>query len=260
MSTNPYEASQQESNVPAAPRPRDNSIWINAPAVLIGCVLLAFFLLPIFRFIPSRHAIHRGACSYNMRRIGVALKSYHVDYGGFPPAYTVDADGKPLHSWRTLILPYLDQKALYDTIDLSKPWDDPINAKAAATRLNYYQCPSASRGEKGKNLTTYLASVGPKSAIHPTRSRKLSEMKADLSNTLILIEVPTDKAVPWMSPQDANESLIMSISGDAKLAHYKGMNIVTADGMTKFLGAKLPSEERRAMITIAGGEKVELDE
>ena len=72
-------------------------------------------------------------CANNLKQIALALRNYESVYHALPPAYTVDAEGKPLHSWRTLILPYLEQQALYDKIDLSKPWDDPANKEAYET-------------------------------------------------------------------------------------------------------------------------------
>ena len=41
------------------------------------------------------------------------MHNYHDEHGSFPPAYIADASGKPMHSWRVLILPYLDEKGLY---------------------------------------------------------------------------------------------------------------------------------------------------
>ena len=81
-----------------------------------------------------------------------------------PPAYTVDAKGRPLHSWRTLILPYLEQEPLYQTIDLSKPWNDPANAKALETSLPVFRCPEAVGPQ---NTTTYLAIVAPNGCFIP---------------------------------------------------------------------------------------------
>ncbi len=83
---------------------------------------------------------------------------------GLPPAYTTDADGKPLHSWHTLILPYMGESHLYNTIDLTKPWDDPENAAAFETILLVYCCPSAREGED--NRTSYLAIVTPNSCYY----------------------------------------------------------------------------------------------
>ena len=83
---------------------------------------------------------------------------------------TTDATGRPLHSWRTLILPYLDQRSLYNAIDLSKPWDDPANADALSKIPSVYRCPSFAGASP---LTTYVAVVGPNAYLHPQNSRTL---------------------------------------------------------------------------------------
>ena len=49
----------------------------------------------------------------NLKQIALAMHNYHDVHRTFPPAYQADASGKPLLSWRVLILPYLEQDALY---------------------------------------------------------------------------------------------------------------------------------------------------
>ena len=109
--------------------------------IAIIAILIAL-LLPAVQ--QAREAARRTQCKNNLHQLGLALHNYHDEYQCFPPAYTVDPDGKPLHSWRTLILPYLEHGPLYATIDLSKPWDDPANKAAYATNIQAYRCPSAS--------------------------------------------------------------------------------------------------------------------
>ena len=72
----------------------------------------------------------------HVAQIGKALQNYHDQHGTFPPAYTVDEDGNPLHSWRTLILPYfapgaIEQrwKDMYDQIRFDEPWDSEHNVQ-----------------------------------------------------------------------------------------------------------------------------------
>ena len=129
----------------------------------VGVVLLLLaLLLPAVRTVPE--ASRRNHCSNMLKQIALALQNYHDVYHGFPPAYTVDDSGRPLHSWRTLILPYIEERALYKTIDLSKPWDDPANAAACQLALDEYQCPSSPH--EG-NRTSYLAIVTPNSCLRP---------------------------------------------------------------------------------------------
>jgi hypothetical protein len=216
----------------------------------IVAVLVAL-LLPAVRRAPE--AGRRSQCKSNLKMIGLALHNYHEDYDAFPPAYTVDAQGKPLHSWRTLILPYLDQRPLYEKIDLSKPWNAPENSEAFQTRVAIYSCPSTNLP---RNHTTYLASAGPSACFHDSESRRFSDITDGASNTLMVIEVPLDRSVPWMSPQDADEQLILSIGAKSKLGHEGGIQAALCDGAVRFINHSLPIETRRALISIAGGDKV----
>lgn len=255
--------STQSQDVSSTPKP---VVYLPHGTVAVSVLLLAgiFFVYQICEADRAHHAnAYQAICTNNLRQVALALQMYHDQYQAFPPAYTADASGKPLHSWRTLILPFMIEREgdkLYEQIDLTKAWDDPGNAAVFAMAPHMYQCLSVSRG--GADLTTYLACVGPNAAIHPTQARRRSEIKDDILSTVMVVEVPVDKGVPWMSPQDADEAMMMSIHSESPLAHRyeKTVAVIFADGTLKRLPAKVFMEQRRGMITIAGGEKVELDE
>lgn len=218
-------------------------------ACIIG-VLVAYFLQPVGR---GREAAWWSQCRNNLKQIGLALHQYADQYGALPPAYTVDAEGRPMHSWRTLILPYVDQAALYNSIDLTKPWDDPANEAAREAYPPIYICPSAFRK---RNHTVYLANVAAGGCFRAGEPRRLAEITDGLSQTLMVIEVPADKAVHWMSPKDADEELILAIGVDLKPHHPGGMHVVLCDGSARFIADTIPVETRRALITIAAGDRV----
>jgi prepilin-type N-terminal cleavage/methylation domain-containing protein len=96
---------------PPAPIGGRGFTLIELLVVLAIIALLIALLLPATR--SARGAAHRAQCVNNLRQIILALRNYELTHKAFPPAYTVDADGRPLHSWRTLILPYIEQEALY---------------------------------------------------------------------------------------------------------------------------------------------------
>lgn len=229
--------------------------WIAPVAKLfaaLGIVVLAIgMMLPAVR--TAREPARRNQCTNKLKMIAIALHFYERDHHALPPAYTVDADGKPLHSWRTLILPYLEERQLYETIDLAKPWDDPANAEAMKTVLDVYCCPSA---EDFDNRTTYLAIVGPNCTFKSDGRRKLAEIKDDAHETLMIIEVDAAHAVPWMSPVDANEELALQIGAEAKLPHGHGWHAVSVDGSVRFYQADLSAAQRRALISIAGNDAI----
>lgn len=220
--------------------------WIEWIVMLAIIGVMVALLLPAQR--GSRPATRRMQCKNNLKQIGLALYNYHDAFGSFPPPYTVDADGHRLHSWRTLILPYAEQKPLYDTIDLSKPWDDPENSEAFEKSLEVYRCPSGM--DLKDNFTTYLALVREDAAFHPDRSRALSEF-ADPSRTAIVVDVPVAESVHWMSPQDTDPAILNNLSKETFTSHTDGTHILMADGSVVWVNEETPSEELREFQTIS---------
>ena len=246
MNGNPYKSPDDASPLSTPKQPKKFSFF--RVLVLTGIVaLLGMLLLPLHRG-GSREAARRMQCSNNLKNIALALHNYESAYGALPPAYTVDADGEPLHSWRTLILPYLDQQPLYETIDLSKPWNDPANLAACSTNLHVYCCPSA---DQPRNHTAYFCIVAPNSCFRPTEPRPLTEIP-DHQGTLLVVEVDSEHAVPWSSPQDADKQIVMNRGRDAPLSHTGGMNAVFVDGSVRFLSTDISVGHLETLISIGG--------
>ncbi len=246
MTTNPYESPENKSSFP---KPAADW-WGSTLRIVMLFGLLGLLLLTVMprHFLSggARESARRATCSNNLRNIALALHNYESDYHCFPPAYTVGASGKPLHSWRTLILPYIDQKELYKKIDLSKPWDDPANKIAFDTPLRLYECPST----VGRGLTTYFAVVASKGCFQPMKCVSFADIKDRRDSTLMVIEVSEKHAVHWMSPNDATEDLILSRKADAEFSHPHGSQAVFVDGHIEFLTENVGADVLRAMVSI----------
>ncbi|SIN85793.1 prepilin-type N-terminal cleavage/methylation domain-containing protein [Singulisphaera sp. GP187] len=246
-------------------KPRKNDREFNAPIpelslvrgftlveLLVVVGILAFLialLIPATR--SARPAARRSQCANNLRQIALALQSYEQAYKALPPACTVDANGRPLHGWRTLILPYLEQAPLYQTIDLSKPWNAPANVKALETYLPVFRCPEAVGPQ---NRTTYLAIAAPNGCFLPRESRRLAEITDAHASTLMAIEAGAENAVFWMAPVDADESLVLSLGPTSQLHHSGGMHACFVDNHVAFLKANTPATVRRALMSISGND------
>jgi hypothetical protein len=132
---NPYDPLSVQI-APENPTPRSASRFVGFIVVAAILLILVGLMLPAVR--TPRHAAGRMQCTNNPKQISLALHNYHSKYRSFPPAFTVDDKGNRLHSWRTLILPFMEQSALYDTIDLSVPWSDPVNHEATKVPVLLY--------------------------------------------------------------------------------------------------------------------------
>jgi prepilin-type processing-associated H-X9-DG protein len=93
-----------------------------------------------------REAASRTQCVNNLHQIGLALHNYHDTNRSLPPGYFalgnyVDGqnDTTPGWGWATYILPYLDQRNLYNQFALTQPIQ---NFAGIQTMLKLYLCPS----------------------------------------------------------------------------------------------------------------------
>lgn len=253
MSDNPYESSLTVG-VPentALVRPL---LKYGALALVIGVLILAL-LIPAPR--SAREAARRNQCLTNLKRIGLALERYEEAHGNLPPAYTQDADGNRLHSWRTLLLPYLEQQALYETINLQEPWNHPANAKARETLVEAYVCPSS---PDVLTNTNYLAVIGPDHAFFDAKPRKKADVTDGTSRTVALVDVDTTRepGVHWMSPHDTDLDTILAYNSESSMNHPGMFYALFLDGHVAAISTDTDQETRRAMLTIAGGEDVNL--
>jgi prepilin-type processing-associated H-X9-DG protein len=237
---------------PPAPKPiARRRFKLSEIAAALGAILLLIaLLLPAVRSGSGGVAARRAQCTNCLKQIVLALHQYAQEYGALPPAHTVDANGRPLHSWRTLVLPYLEEQRLYRTIDLSRAWNDPANAKALATPVDVFHCPGA---DGPKNTTTYLAIASPNGGLLPDQPRPFASI-ADPHATLMLIEAGEDNAVPWMVPFDAHEALVLNAGPTAKLHHPGGTNAAFVDGSARFIKLETPSMVLRALMSVSGND------
>ena len=224
-------------------------------AAIASVVLIVLMLLPSRRFSPE--AARRLTCGNNLKQIALALLTYHQEYGCLPPAYTVDANGQPLHSWRTLILPYLEREAIYRRIDLSKPWDHPDNRRAFEAEVDEYHCPSVEDTPPG--YTTYLAIVSDKSCLQPGKPRRLSEIDDGTHFTIIVVDVDAPNAVHWMSPRDASEALVLRMLKSRRRQHSRMFQVVFVDGSVRYIGREFDRSALRALMTATGHEDEVID-
>ncbi|MBN2579458.1 MAG: DUF1559 domain-containing protein [Pirellulales bacterium] len=170
---------------------------MNPSASVVAVGVATALLLPAIQ--AAREAARREVSKNNMKQIALALHIYLDAHKCFPPAYSTDPSGKPLLSWRVLILPCLDEGELYDQFHLDEPWDSDHNKQLIARMPRVYQNPNGSVGE-GK---THYLTVRGLNTIFPGKEKiKVTGVTDGLSKTVMTVEVPAEKAVIWTKPDD----------------------------------------------------------
>jgi prepilin-type processing-associated H-X9-DG protein len=250
---------------PASPQQRSPS---RLKRRLLGTILgsLTAFVLWSRIFSPREAAV-RSHCAYNLQSIMRAMYSYHEDFGCLPPAYIRDEKGNPKHSWRMLILPYLDRerpseglKRLYDSYDFSEPWDGPHNRKLANRMPIVYGC--RNDRDRRASKTSYLAITGEHSAFPGSRSIRFDEIRDGRSNTILVIETG-NSGINWMEPRDYPIEQLRFESRQAphpRLGDHwpGGRNAGFADGSVRLLRqGEIGDEILKALATIDGGEEID---
>lgn len=249
MTDNPYQT-PDETNDAAAPKKRSRTglivkLLAGAAVILVGIALL----LPAQR--GTRESGRGMQCANNLKQIALALHNYEQVYHALPPACTFDEQGNPLHSWRTLILPFLEQQTLYETIDLTKPWHDPANQQARETRIPAYSCPSV---EMATGNTTYLAVVSPGSCLQSDKARRLSEVTDEHGLTLIVAETDYRHSVFWMEPVDIDEDTLLQRVAAFRGPHPSRFHAVFVNGDVRALDRDTPAATLKALVSIAGND------
>ncbi len=257
----------------AGPGPRNKSNTVLVVAIVLGvmCVcgggVMVALLLPAVQ--AAREAARRMQCSNNLKQIALAMHNYHDTYKALPAGFVADEDGKPMHSWRVALLPFVERQDLYQQYNFNEPWDSPNNMRVAQQIPSVFKCPSAPDSGPGANLTHYVVVLSGKPVGNKPRDSlfgenswtKFRDITDGTSNTLMVVEVRDP--VPWTQP-DADlhyDQIGLQIdSGPNSLGSYHpgGAMVSMADGSVRFLSHGLDPETLRLMIQPADGMPVSI--
>jgi len=202
--------------------------------------------------VPESAPAERVRSANNLKQLMLALHNYHDVHGRFPTD-SRDKDGKPLLSWRVLILPYIEQDSLYKEFRLNEAWDSGHNKKLVAQMPKTLRSPRQAAALKDR--TTYLAPLGKGFIWDDPKGLKITEIADGTSNTIALVEADDERAVIWSKPEDISIDVKNPFAG--LLGHYvEGVQIAFADGSVRFIRKSIDPKMLWAMFTRDGGEVI----
>ncbi len=187
--------------------------------------------------------------SSRLKHVALALLQYDDQKRHLPPAAVCDSDGRPLLSWRVLLLPYLGEEALYKEFRLDEPWDSPHN-RPLLGRMPEAYAPTYRRRLKpppGPGETFIHAFVGKGTAFEGRAGLSLrTDFPDGLRQTVLVIA--GGEPTPWTKPEDVvfAEGVALLPLRSAAPEHYF---VAMADGSVQMVTLEVSEATLRAAVT-----------
>ena len=159
--------------------------------VIAIIAILVALLLPAVQ--QAREAARRSSCKNNLKQLGLALHNYHDTHSCLPPGWVGPEDsGGTRWGWGTLLLPYIEQGPLYDTLRPGTPMTMPnvTTRPELGQPLAAYSCPTDIAPPTHPVYGNYGRSSYPASRqllFHNT-STAFKDITDGLSNTILVGE------------------------------------------------------------------------
>ncbi len=187
----------------------------------------------------------------NLKQLGLGIYNYESSFSHYPPAVMLGKKGKALHSWRVLILPFIEQDELYKKFKLDEPWDSEHNTKV----FNDNPMPATFRlpgsMPADSKVTHYQVFRGNGAMFDKLRVYKVGDIVDGTSNTIMIATAKTP--VQWNKPDD----LEFDPEADPRelvLFENDRCNVTMGDGSVRGISIKVDKATLRAVITKGGGE------
>lgn len=172
-------------------------------------------------------------------QIGEAFVRYQEHNGSYPPSIIKSSAGVALHSWRVLLLPYLEANSVYNRYDFSAAWDAGSNAELLALhsddpklRAQEVYCGSEGRMTHAVLLLPSSPStMTVPQGLHATRTA-WTAFQPTVGNDIMVLWCDRT-SIPWTEPRDysaeqlrADAALLNSVQGAIQIAPDKTMRYV----------------------------------
>jgi hypothetical protein len=180
------------------------------------------------------------------------MRSYQSSHGRLPAAAVCGTDGKPLLSWRVLLLPFIEQEELFKQFKLDEPWNSQHNLPLLAKMPSTYAAPGRKARLMPLDHTVCHVFIGKGTAFEGCKGLKLPhDFNDGASNTILIVEA--GRPVPWTKP----EELVYDPDGPLPVLSCifrDYLRVGMADGSVRWLSKDVSEGTLRAMITRNRGE------
>jgi beta-lactamase regulating signal transducer with metallopeptidase domain len=197
--------------------------------------------------------LDRRAVSNSLKTLGIAIQNYHGVHGILPAAASLDTKQKKLLSWRVHILPFVDERELYNQFRLYEAWDSAHNKPLIEKIPRIFAAGSKTLQKSGK--TVFLAPIGKNTSIGSPDPVRFQDITDGVANTILVMTVNPEHAVEWTRPADwelDEKNPFEKLTGQ----QGKGFMVGLCDGSALSFRKPLTLDLLKALLTRSGGDKV----
>ena len=239
-------------------RRQSSFVWV--VDLLAATPFIVLIIAFVMSLLPRGHQPqYQNSCANKIRQLTIAALNYESGRRRLPAAYTVDSDGRRLHSWRVELLPFMEEKPLYEEIRRDEQWNSDHNQRVGARRIPMLECP-ADRRQRDDATTDFVAVVDSTTAWPGSIGVRSRDFADGMSKTIVHVEA-SGMNVSWIEPRDLTLEQALMINDrdvvETINSRHNGVAHVTfADGATRAISKDIDPDLLRALLTRNGGEDV----
>jgi Protein of unknown function (DUF1559) len=163
--------------------------------LFLASVVFFALALALSFYLGERNSALNAASVSKLKGLAWAMAVYDEKYGHFPPAFKSTEKGKLRHSWRVLLLEFLD-KDLYDAYRFDQAWDSEKNREIANAGAHFFTA------RRDSLISDYYVIVGDDTLFPKDGNVLRGDLRKRTSaSTILIVESVTPKA-NWMAPID----------------------------------------------------------
>ena len=240
----------------------DNT-WIIILAIFagiacLGCVIVVpALLLPAVQ--QARQAARKAQTGNHLQQIALGMHRYHDTHKMFPPGGVFAENGREHHGWPTYLLPFVDEPALYDALDVGRTgWQDPAIGPLLGKEVGYYLNATVSESITPDGLAAIHYS-GNNRILFVNSSIRLRDIIDGSSQTMMIGEISAAYP-PWASPHNYRDLSLGFGRSERQFGRPTGpgCQVGMADAQVKLISEEIESDVLEAIATHNGREPVSL--
>ncbi|QDT29164.1 hypothetical protein Enr10x_45130 [Gimesia panareensis] len=218
---------------------KQKKFMLSIGEIIIALVILAILVILL---LPEEQVADNSGSRERFRsqlkQLGLACQEYQAKYGCLPPAVIPDDTGRPIHSWRAILLPWLEAAGRSEPpafeYSFSEPWNSPSNRRAVQDNSDLYTLLITSDGTQIIQRSKLAAVIGEHTYWSPRGDcRRIQHPENEGEHHILLMEIPHLEG-PWSEPNDITFEEVLTLSQKNGF-HPHGSHILYDDGNVSWL-------------------------